>query len=250
MPRWFTRLGYAWRRHGLIGFTWLIGHNIKYDVRRWYQSAKISPQTDLFDEKYGTETRGLRDIGSLDVIALPTARYAERYEPSSAELVRSQLEKLEIDYQRFSFIDFGSGKGRALLVAAGFPFKEVVGIEFSRELHEIALQNIARIPPALTRADTIRSIHSDVTAFEPPKSDLVCYFYNPFGPPVMAAVAARLAAHHANYGYRIIIIYVDPRHRQTFEQTQKFAVLDDSPAFLILTTLRKSDARTAGECAI
>jgi hypothetical protein len=215
MLRWFTRLGYAWRRHGLTGFAWLIGHNIRYYVSRWYQSAKTSPQTDPFDEKYGTETRGLRDIHSLDVIVLPTARYAERYEPSSAELVRSQLEKLQIDYKRFTFIDFGSGKGRVLLVAAGFPFKEVVGIEFSRELHEIALQNIARIPPALTRSDIIRSIHSDVTALEPPKSDLVCYFYNPFGPPVMAAVAARLAAHHTNYGYRSILsmsILVIVRH--------------------------------------
>src|SRR5216683_2787893 len=98
MRRRFARLGYAWRRHGLIGLAWLTGHNISYYVRRWYQSAKLSPQTDRFDEKYGTETRGLRDIRSLDVVALPTARYAEHYEPSSAELVRSQLEKLEIDY--------------------------------------------------------------------------------------------------------------------------------------------------------
>jgi len=187
----------------------------------------------------------LWDIRSLDVVALSAARYAGRYEPSSGELVRSQLEKLQIDYKRFTFIDFGSGKGRAVLVAAGFPFKEVVGIEFSRELHEIALQNIARIPAGLTRADTIRSIHGDAAAFEPPKSDLVCYFYHPFGPPVMAAVAARLGAHHAEDGYRIIIIYVDPRHREIFEQTQKFVVLDESPEILILTTVQKPNERAA-----
>src|SRR6266481_1386664 len=250
MVRWLTQVGYAWRRHGPIGLFWLIGYNIAYHVSRRGRHAPASQEMDAFDSKYGTDTASFRDIRDLDAISLPAALFAGRYEPSSAELVRSALDRLQIDPERFTFIDFGSGKGRALLVAAGFPFKEVVGIEFSRELHEIALQNIARIPPALTRADTIRSIHSDVTAFEPPKSDLVCYFYNPFGPPVMAAVAARLAAHHANYGYRIIIIYVDPRHRQTFEQTQKFGVLDDSPAFLILTTVRKSDARTAGERAI
>jgi hypothetical protein len=49
-----------------------------------------------------------------------------------------------------------------------------------------------------------------------------------------------LAAHHKHYGYRIIIIYVDPRHREVFERTGKFAVLDQTSGTLILTTVQKS----------
>jgi len=195
---------------------------------------------DAFDSKYGTDTASYRDIRGLDVIALPAARFAGRYEPSSAELVLSELERLQIDPERFTFIDFGSGKGRALLVAAGFPFKGVVGVEFSRELHEIAEKNIALLPPETTRAGMLRSIHRDATVFELPQSDLVCYLYNPFEPPIITAVAEKLAAHHKDYGYCIIIIYVDPRHREVFEQTGKFAVLDETSSTLILTTVQKS----------
>jgi hypothetical protein len=215
-------------------------------MRSRNQRGHVLRQVDPFDQKYGTETGGYRDIRSLDVITLPAARYAGRYEPSSAGLVCSELKKLQTDLARFTFIDFGSGKGRALLIAAGFPFKEVVGVEFSRELHEIAERNIARIPPEYSRAGALRSIHGNAATFELPKSDLVCYFYNPFGPPVITAVADRLAAHHHDYGYRIIIIYVDPRHREAFERTRKFVVFDETSGTLILTTVQKSEDLVSG----
>ena len=241
MVRWLTQVGYAWHRHGPIGLFWLIGYNIAYHVSRRGRHAPLSQEIDSFDSKYGTDTASFRDIRDLDAIALPAALFAGRYEPSSAELVRSALERLQIDPKRFTFIDFGSGKGRTLLIAVGFPFKEVVGVEFSRELHEIAKKNIELIPQEITRAGALRSINGDAAVFELPKSDLVCYLYNPFGPPVITAVAEKLAAHHKHYGYRIIIIYVDPRHREVFERTGKFAVLDETSETLILTTVQKSE---------
>lgn len=246
MVRWLAQVRYGWRRHGPIGCIWLIGHNIAYHVGRRGRQASGSRQVDVFDSKYGTETGGYREIRGLDVITLPAARYARRYEPSSAELVHSELEKLQIDLDRFTFIDFGSGKGRALLIAAGFPFKEVVGVEFSRELHEIAKRNIAQIRPEYSRAGALRSIHGDAATFELPKSDLVCYFYNPFGPPVITAVADRLAAHHRDHGYRVIIIYVDPRDREAFERTRQFIALDETPATLTLTTVQQPADQTIG----
>jgi len=225
---------------------WLVAYNIAHHIRSLNRRGQVTQQVDPFDQKYGAETGGYRDIRSLDVITLPAARYAGRYEPSSAELVRSELEKLQIDPERFTFVDFGSGKGRVLLIAAGFPFKEVVGVEFSRELHEIAKRNIAQIPPECSRAGALRSIHGDAAAFELPKSDLVCYFYNPFDPPVITAVADHLAAHHRDFGHRIIIIYVDPRHREAFERTQKFGALDETPATRILTTVQEPADQTIG----
>src|SRR5207248_4009406 len=116
----------------------------------------------------------------------PNARYAVRYGPSGEHGVRASLEKLHIDPCHFTFIDFGSGKGRVLLIAAGLPFRAVVGIEFSRELHEIAVQNIARFPSDLICAGVVTSRCGDAASFPLPPSNLVCYFHNPFGPPVLS----------------------------------------------------------------
>jgi hypothetical protein len=231
-----ARLRYAWRRHGPIGIMWLIAYNIRYHIIFRNHITKAPHSIDSFDQMYGTETREIREIGSLDVTTAAAARYATRYQPSSKQLIKGALAELKLDYSRYIFIDFGSGKGRALLIAGEFPFNEVLGIEFSRELHEIALQNIARLPVSAARASKILSVHGDAALFELPKSDLVCYFYNPFGPPIITQVVARLVAHHEQYGYQIIIIYHDPQHREVFENTKKFATFEKSGNTLLLTT--------------
>jgi SAM-dependent methyltransferase len=238
-----TRLKNAWHRHGPAGFIWLVGYNIVYHIVGRYHMARAPSEADVFDRKYGTDTRGIREIGSLDVGTVAAARSAVRYQPSNAKLVWTTLNGLRIDYSLFSFVDFGSGKGRALLVAAEFPFKEVLGIEFSRELHEIALENIRRLPPKVVRAGRVLSIHGEACAFELPKSDLVCYFYNPFGEPVIAQVVGRLVTHYDRYGHQIIIIYHDPRHREIFEDTKKFANLEETSDTLVMATLRRDFSR-------
>lgn len=236
MQNWLARLRYALRRHGPVGFIQLAGYNFVYCILRHNRKAGGPAPANLFDEKYGTDTSGVREIGSLDVVNAPAARYAVRYDPSSPDLVRAQLAKLPIDYRHYIFIDFGSGKGRVLLVAAEFAFKEVIGIEFSRELHNVAVRNIGCFPARERQAGKICSIHRDVGSYELPRSDLVCYFYNPFGPPVIQEVAARLAALHALHGYQVIVIYVDPRHLDAFEKTGAFVVIDSASDALILTT--------------
>ena len=247
--RVLARLRYAWRRHGPLGFTRLAGRNlVHYTVGR-RRGLRLSSTEVSFDHEFGTDTAGIREIGSLYVTELAAARHAVRYEPSSPQLVRIALEKLSIDLAGFAFVDFGSGKGRVLLVAASFPFKEVIGVEFSRELHEIALKNIARLPSHRVRARGIQCVHGDAAAFDLPHSDLVCYFYNPFGPPILTLITERMVADHDQKGHEFIIIYHDPRHREIFERTKKFTILDETEDTLVLTTLREPESDTADHSA-
>src|SRR5438270_421904 len=235
MSRWISQLGYAWRRHGPSGFLKLTIDNVVYHVRRRAARVGMPRQLDPFDEKYGTDTAGIREIRTLDAATLPSACYAVRYGPSGEGGVRASLKKLNINPSSFTFIDFGSGKGRVLLIAAGLPFRAVLGIEFSRELHETAVQNISRFPSHLISAGTVTSCCGDAASFPLPPSNLVCYFNNPFGPPVMSKVVAQLEAHRDS-GYRILVIYLDPRHRGVFERTGKFEIFDETPDTLVLTT--------------
>jgi SAM-dependent methyltransferase len=235
MSRSISQLEYAWRRHGPSGFLKLAIDNVVYHVRRRAARVGIPPQRDRFDEKYGTDTGGIREVRTLDAATLPSACYAVRYGPSGEQGVRASLEKLNIDPSSFTFVDFGSGKGRVLLIAAGLPFRAVVGIEFSRELHETAVRNISRFPPHLTSAGTVTSRCGDAASFPLPPSNLVCYFHNPFGPPVLSEVVARLEAHRDS-GYRVLVIYVDPRHRELFERTGNFAIFNETPSTLVLTS--------------
>ena len=181
---------------------------------------------DRFDQEHGTDTGGTRTTASLDVVDSPVAIYAVQYEPSNAQLVRDQLDKLDIDPAQFTFVDLGSGKGRVLLIAAERPFRDVIGIEFSRELHEIALRNIGRLPRQLAAGARVRSVNGNAAEVGLPKDNLICYLNNPFGPPIISRVAERLVAQHRDYGCHILVVYVVPRHRDVFERCGIFRILE------------------------
>jgi hypothetical protein len=51
----------------------------------------------------------------------------------------------------FTVIDFGSGKGRALIVASECPFRRIIGVEFALELHRDAQQNIRAVSARVAR---------------------------------------------------------------------------------------------------
>jgi SAM-dependent methyltransferase len=157
----------------------------------------------------------VREVGSLHIESA-NARWAVRYQPSPHELASQLIASLPLDPARYTFVDYGSGKGRVLLIAAQQPFSSVVGVEFAHELHERAQCNIERARSTL-RAASVFSLHADATAFEPPQTPLVAYFYNPFGEPVMRAVANKLTASLSASTHDAWIIYVHPDHRAVFD---------------------------------
>ena len=48
------------------------------------------------------------------------------------------------DFRDFIFIDLGSGKGRALLMASDYPFRRIVGVELLPQLHRAAQDNLTK----------------------------------------------------------------------------------------------------------
>ncbi len=54
---------------------------------------------------------------------------------------------LPIEFNQFTFIDLGSGKGRTLLMASDFPFRKILGVEILRR----AAPYCAREPAPLSQ---------------------------------------------------------------------------------------------------
>ncbi|MBW2173575.1 MAG: class I SAM-dependent methyltransferase [Deltaproteobacteria bacterium] len=94
--------------------------------------------------------------------------------------MRSILKELPIDHSEFTFIDYGSGKGRVLLLAAEYPFKRIIGVELSKKLHEIAQNNIKIWKCSNPKCTDIKLCHGDATQFKLPDDPLVIFFFAPF----------------------------------------------------------------------
>lgn len=158
-----------------------------------------------FDRRHGTDTSTFAELNTLG-IASANKTSGERYQPSPVHSLRRLLRRLAIDYARFSFIDFGSGKGRTLLIAGELPFRQVIGVEFGAELHEQAERNIQLYGKRAARA--IVAVHTDATQFVLPLDDLVLYFFNPFNATVLAQVIANINASLQAHPRHVILIYL------------------------------------------
>lgn len=161
--------------------------------------------TASFDRMHGTDTNTFAELRELD-IASANKRYGERYQPSPVYSLRQVLKHLGIKHSDFSFVDFGSGKGRTLLVASDFPFKQILGVEFSEALHRTAEQNTARYRARFP--GRIKPVYADATQFALPPGDLVLYLFNPFTKPVLDKVLANVMASIAEQPRRVILVYL------------------------------------------
>jgi SAM-dependent methyltransferase len=156
---------------------------------------------DAFDRRHGTDTGGLAPLWRLS-IGSRNARFGERYQATQEGELVAALGFLGEDLRRFGFVDLGCGKGRTLLVAAALGFRQVTGVEFARELVQIAARNIER-----AGAVQARVLHADAAEFEFPPGDTVLYLYNPFSAEVLRQVLDRLRARAA----RRYVVYKTPR---------------------------------------
>jgi SAM-dependent methyltransferase len=192
------------------------------------EAAFFAHQTRIdkaYDDAVGVSTGGVSRLFDLSITS-PNARYGHSYIASDPAAFKQALRHLDVDLAACHFVDLGSGKGRALLLARDAGFAQAVGVEFAAELHESALRNVASLPEA-ARA-RIALVHGDAATYDFPEVPLVVFLYNPFGQEVMQVVAERLRASHARWPRPIRVIYVNPLYGQVWTDQGWRIVFADS----------------------
>ena len=131
---------------------------------------------------------------------------------------------IRIRFEGFTFIDLGSGKGRALLMAAEHPFPRIIGVELIPELHQASLENIRafiqsnRLSGRL-KAPCIETLCMDARDFQFPPEPLVVYLFNPFPEPVFAAVLSHLRQSVLESPRPVYVAYRYIEHEQLFAES-------------------------------
>ncbi|HVJ04329.1 MAG TPA: methyltransferase domain-containing protein [Candidatus Saccharimonadales bacterium] len=144
--------------------------------------------------------------------------FSERlYQPTVEEEFAAIMQHLAtVDLETYTFIDLGSGKGRALLLAAMYPFAQIVGVEVQPELDVIARQNIDRFYEAGQQCHSIELLCADAREYEFPSTDIVLYLFNPFPDYVLREVLANLVTSARSCPRSIIVLYNAPFEKQEF----------------------------------
>lgn len=185
-------------------------HRLLYD--RWQ---------DRFEVWRTGEARVVRDI-----VGPVGSRYDMFYEPYPRLPLLWSLAALRIDPADYTFVDFGSGRGRALLTAARLPFRRCVGVEFSRSLHAEACENIANYPSQRLACREVTSVHQNAVAFELPAGNVVAFFFNPFMGNVLTRVTERIEESCRTTPRKMKIIFVNRNRTPLFPGRPSFRPIE------------------------
>ncbi|MEI9979190.1 MAG: class I SAM-dependent methyltransferase [Edaphobacter sp.] len=134
--------------------------------------------------------------------------------------------------EKYTFLDIGAGKGRAMLVASELPFREVIGIELNPTLAEKAQRNLDhwiashatdKTSPPLAPT---RLYQQDALTFDLRRTPTLAFLFHPFEAPVLKLLLRRIEARFAKRpgtpSPPLDLLYVNSECRN---------VLDNHPAF-------------------
>lgn len=200
-------------KHAIVYFAYSI-------ARQWKLYAVWSPWNPWycyldrrFDRRFAVDTAG--------VLILPESHSDPRfngYSPTPHFLFSRLMREVNIDYSGFTFIDFGCGKGKALLLAAKFPFRRIIGVELSSELIGIANDNL-RTYRGKRCCKIIELVHGDARDFKFPEEPSIYYFWDPFEAELMQTVVQNLRDSLMAAPREIFIFYFVPVHQHLLRES-------------------------------
>lgn len=157
-----------------------------------------------YDLIHNVDTRVIVPLSTLDVVG-QNKSLGSMYFPTLPKSLHSLFGRLKHLDPLTTFIDVGCGKGIALLVASRYRFKKIVGVEFSRELCQIANRNLAnyRGPRSSTNVEVLCI---DAAEYAFPDGKFLLYFFNPFDKPVMEKVLNNLVVSLATETREVTVI--------------------------------------------
>ena len=157
------------------------------------------------------------------------------YQPVPPDEFRNIMGALTIDFSQFAFIDIGSGKGRALLLACDYGFRRIVGIELLPELDRIARENVRKIE-AERNICNIELICGDAATFVFPPVPSVVFLFNPLPELGLRRLLENLNRSLRQHPRKLIVVYANPVYEETVVRCQALTKISGTRRYSIFSS--------------
>ena len=181
----------------------------------------------LFDMKYKIDTINTEQLENLDIDS-PNVKHGVYYEGTNAYIFKNAFSVFKVDTPNSVFVDFGSGKGKAMFMAAERGFKKVIGVEFSIELVETCRKNLEIFKQKTNTKTEFEIIHMDASLYEIPTDANLLFFSNPFNETLTKKVIDNILRSHDKAPREIWIIHLYPQGNMAFANHPRFQVEHES----------------------
>ena len=162
------------------------------------------------------------------------------YQPTERlfhEMMNALAQHANINFRDFTFVDLGSGKGRALLMASDYPFHRIVGVELLPTLHTIAQQNLAQYQSDSQKCFALESVCADATTYPSPDGPLVLYLFNPFPESGLRRTISNITRDLQQKPRPMYVLYHNPQLEGVLLESSSFRKLTATHQYSIFSAL-------------
>jgi SAM-dependent methyltransferase len=156
-------------------------------------------------------------------------QFHSAYQPTEPALFKEMMASLKIDFQEFTFIDIGSGKGRVLLMAADYPFRRILGIELLPALHRVAQQNLSAYKSDSQQCFALETVCGDAREFVFPAEPILLYLFNPLPELALIEVLANLENSLRQFPRVVYLLYHNPLLEHVLAKHPAFTKIGGTP---------------------
>lgn len=190
-----------------------------------------------FDLRFGVETSGVISSGALGS-AMPNSIYATEYSTASPRRFMRILQELGLNYSDWQFIDIGAGKGKVMLLASQFPFKQVIGVEFVPALARIASDNIKAYRNPAQQCQCMSVVCGDAAEYQIPVGKSIIFLNNPFFGPVLERVMGNIGNAVCKHGSEVYVVYWNPFCARVLDRAPFLATVKSRPQYRVYRSVR------------
>ena len=164
-------------------------------------------------------------ISTLGIEALPDEVSSDQfkqqqfhhYQGASFYILFETFKNIPEQFKQGSFIDFGCGKGRVMIVAALSGFNKIIGLDIDEKLISQVNKNLS-ISKTKYHGKNFNVLCADVTKYEIPDEATVMFFFNPFGEEIMKRVCESVLKSLERNRREILIVYVNPKFLNVWKE--------------------------------
>lgn len=166
------------------------------------------------ERKYQLDTLEIDRLRSISVKG-DNLKHGSIYQACNYFILEKGFDFLQKHAPHHHLVDFGSGKGRVLAVAAHYGFEQITGVDFAPALCRQAEQNLCEIRPNFPKA-VFTVANEDAALYQIKPDQDVFFFFNPFDEVVMLQVVKNLLSSLRIHPRKLYVLYANPVHKEIF----------------------------------
>lgn len=199
-----------------------------HGLRSTLRKIRAHVNNALFDRRYGVNSDTWAALEDLTVVG-DNKDFGGNCQPVKPLAFESAINAFRIPRDGV-FVDFGSGTGRALMLAVLSGFDRVVGVEFAVDICDLAEQNLEAFRRRTGKKFEYRILNLDASVYEVSDNDCVFFLYNPFDGPVLEAVLTNIRRSYESAPRPIHLVYGNPWQRQVLDADPFWLAVDETDA--------------------